>query len=189
MRHQHQLMQPPQALRRLHPTPPGPRERADRLRLATILQGTACHAEFGGHLPLRLSRRQAHGGRPKLLRPLQGASDVSRPIIHRRPCRAQWHSPRVWVKVHPGRTLEHLPSPSVSSHFQEYELTECSATLPQDFHQAQRTVLAGTMIKAQAHRRADDRWRRAGGIHRSIDGRPGMSISQSIMGRRERLQP
>ena len=79
MRRQQQLMQPPHALRGLHPRSQGRGRRADRNRLAPVLQGTACQAEVGSHLPLRLSRRQTRGGRLKLLRPLQARATYHDP--------------------------------------------------------------------------------------------------------------
>jgi hypothetical protein len=71
VRCQHQLMQPPHAFRGLHPGRQDRGGRARRNRLAPLLQGTACQAEVLGHLPLRLSRRQADGSLLKLLRPFQ----------------------------------------------------------------------------------------------------------------------
>uniref|UniRef100_UPI00258F6231 hypothetical protein n=1 Tax=Accumulibacter sp. TaxID=2053492 RepID=UPI00258F6231 len=59
--------------------------RADRNRFASLLQGTACQAEVGGYLPLRLSRRQARAGRLKLFSPLQARAALHDPptIDHR----------------------------------------------------------------------------------------------------------
>ena len=83
------LMQPPHALRGLHPRRQGRWGRADRNRLAPVLQGTACQAEVGNHLPLRLSRRQTRGGRLKLLRPLQArAVPHDQPTIDGRAARS-----------------------------------------------------------------------------------------------------
>lgn len=73
----------------LHPRRQDRWGRADRNRLAPLLQGTACQAEVGGHLPLRLSRRQARAGRPKLLRPLQArAAPHDQPTIDDRAARS-----------------------------------------------------------------------------------------------------
>ena len=78
-------MQPPHALGGLYPRRQGRWGRADRNRLAPLLQGTAGQAEVGSHLPLRLSRRQARAGRPKLFRPLQARAALHDPptIDHR----------------------------------------------------------------------------------------------------------
>ena len=62
--------------------------RADRSRFAPVLQGTACQAEVGGHLPLGLSHRQARRGRFTLLRPLQArATPYDQPTVDSRAVR------------------------------------------------------------------------------------------------------
>jgi hypothetical protein len=79
VRRPHQLMQPAHALWGLHPRRQDRWGRADRKRFAPFLQGIAGQAEVGGHLPLRLSRRHARRGRPKLLRPLQARAALHDP--------------------------------------------------------------------------------------------------------------
>ena len=71
VRRQHQPMQPLHALRARDERRQARGRRTDRRRLAPVLQGTARQAQIGGHLPLRLSRRQTGGGHLTLLRPLQ----------------------------------------------------------------------------------------------------------------------
>jgi hypothetical protein len=122
VRRQHQLMQPPHALRGLHPRRQG--------------RGAAPTAT-GLHHSCKVLRARPRSaatcrcGCPAARRAVAVSSCSARSRRERRftthrPSKAVQRAvapPRVWVKVNPGRTFEHLPSPSVGSHLQGYEIS------------------------------------------------------------------
>ncbi|MCM8621066.1 MAG: hypothetical protein NFW16_04825 [Candidatus Accumulibacter sp.] len=147
VRRQNQWMQPLHAFQGLHPRRQDHGGRALRNRLAPRLQGASCQAKLGGHLPLRLSRRQARIGHLKRFRPIQ-----ARAALHDS---ATIHDSAAGGGIGRVSGLQSIPA-GPSNIFPLPRLVrtprvrnfEGSATLPHGFHHAQHSALAGMMIQA-----------------------------------------